>query len=72
MVCFGELCACAIAVRRKLNSNFILATPDNPARVTWVSVTRQPKTEYVRYVVAFFFKRQFRAAVGYVYQCAVS
>jgi hypothetical protein len=71
VVRLGELNSRAIAIRRKLNPDFILATPDNPARVSWVPVTRQPKTEYVGYVVRVF-ELHFRAAVGYVDQCAVS
>jgi hypothetical protein len=49
-----------------LNPDIVLVAPDDPARVVWMPVTRQPKAEFVRYFVDFFFERQFRAAVGYV------
>ena len=57
--------------RQKLNADTILPAPNNPARVAWMPVARQPKAEYVRYVFNFF-KRQFCTAFGYVDQGTVS
>jgi hypothetical protein len=59
------------SAERKLNSDLILVAPDDPARVAWMPMTRQPKAEYGRYVIGLI-ERQFRAAVGYIDQCAVS
>ena len=53
-------------VSAKLNPDFIVVAPDNLARVARVPVARQPKAEYVGYVVNLFFERQFRATVGHV------
>jgi hypothetical protein len=71
VVRLGNLYSRARVRRQELNSDLILPAPDNLARVAWMPVTRQPKAEYVRYVISFF-KRQFCTAVGNVDQCAVA
>jgi hypothetical protein len=63
--------ALIVGGRSKFHANDAQSVPNNPARVTRLSMTRQPKVEIVGQLIVVV-DRQLRSAVGYVDQSAIS